>query len=153
MFTEAGMFAVYAGTTPTKAHEVLRIVREQLEDVAGGGMTRDELERAKGHLKGSLVLSLEDTSGRMSRIGRSEISHGEILSVDEILARTDAVTGADAAAVAQQVFTQPMALTVIGPFEEHEFGAGEASELSGASEGDAAEALAGAAAHSGGGRA
>ena len=121
MFAETGLFAVYAGCTPAKAHDVLQIARQEMRDIAGGGLTAEELERAKGHLKGSLVLSLEDTSGRMSRVGRSEISHGEILTVDEVLARTDAVTKEDAEGVARDVFSRPMALTVIGPFEEGAF--------------------------------
>jgi len=121
MFAETGMFSVYAGTTPSKAHEVLSIISRELKSVAEGGLTDEELERAKGHLKGSLVLSLEDTSGRMSRIGRSEISNGEILSVDEVLERTDAVTKEDAIEVSREVFSRPMALTVVGPFEQHAF--------------------------------
>jgi predicted Zn-dependent peptidase len=121
MFAETGLFSIYAGTTPSKAHEALRIARQQMEDIAGGGLSDEELDRAKGHLKGSLVLSLEDTSGRMSRVGRSEISHGEILSVDEVLARTDAVSREDAESVAREVFTRPMALAVVGPFESSAF--------------------------------
>jgi predicted Zn-dependent peptidase len=116
MFAETGLFAAYAGTTPSRAEEVLSIMRRQMRDIAAGGLTAEELERAKGHMKGSLVLSLEDTSGRMSRIGKSEISHGEILSVDEVLRRVDAVTLQDAAAAAAQVFARPMALAVVGPF-------------------------------------
>jgi len=121
MFAETGLFSVYAGTTPSKAHEVLSIINRELRSVAQGGMTDAELDRAKGHLKGSLVLSLEDTSGRMSRIGRSEISHGEILSVDEVLERTDAVTKDDAVDVAREVFSRPMGLAVVGPFEAKAF--------------------------------
>jgi predicted Zn-dependent peptidase len=124
MFAETGLFSVYAGTTPARASDVLTIVRREMEDIASGGLTEDELERAKGHLKGSLVLSLEDTSGRMSRIGRSEIAHGEILSVDELLARTDAVTKQDAERSAQEVFGRPLALAVIGPFEADDFAGG-----------------------------
>ena len=122
MFAETGLFTVYAGTTPTKATEVLGIIRSELEDIGTGGLKGDELERAKGHLKGSFVLSLEDTSGRMSRIGRSEISQGEILSVDEIIERTDAVTAEDAERVAKEYFTRPLTLAVLGPFEEGAFG-------------------------------
>jgi predicted Zn-dependent peptidase len=121
MFTETGLFAVYAGTTPARAKEVLGIVRGEMADVAEGGLTQQELDRAKGHMRGSLVLSLEDTGGRMSRIGKSEISHGEILSVDEVLERIDAVTLEDATATAKEVFSRPMALTVIGPFKPSEF--------------------------------
>ena len=121
MFAETGMFGVYAGTTPSRANEVLSIVRGQMQDVASGGLTQEELDRAKGHTKGSLVLSLEDTSGRMSRIGKSEISHGEILSVDEVLERIDGVTREDAVGVAREVFGRPMALTIVGPFDERAF--------------------------------
>jgi hypothetical protein len=84
-------------------------------------LTEEELERAKGHMKGSLVLSLEDTSGRMSRIGKSEISHGDILSVDQLLERIDAVTREEALRTARVVFERPMAMAVIGPFEPGTF--------------------------------
>jgi len=122
MYAEAGLFTVYAGTTPKRAEEVLGVIRREIGDVAGGGLTTQEFERAKGHMKGALVLSLEDTSGRMSRLGKSEIAHGEILSVDETLERIDAVTIDDARRVAARVLTQPMGLAVIGPFPQDAFG-------------------------------
>jgi predicted Zn-dependent peptidase len=118
MFVDAGLFAAYAGTTPARARDVLAIVREQLEDVAGGGLSEEEFERAKGHVKGSLVLSLDDPSGRMSRLGKSEISHGEILTVNDTLKRIDAVSYAAASALANRVLSQPMSLAVIGPFSK-----------------------------------
>ena len=121
MFAETGMFAAYAGTTPSKAEDVLSIIRAELRDIASGGLTQEELDRAKGHMKGSLVLSIEDTSGRMSRIGKSEISHGEILSVDEVLRRVDSVTLDDARRAAADVFGRPMALAVVGPFGKAAF--------------------------------
>jgi predicted Zn-dependent peptidase len=144
MFAETGVFAVYAGTTPSKAQDVLAIIGREMDDIAGGGLTDEELDRAKGHLKGGLVLSLEDTPGRMSRIGKSEISHGEILSVDEVLERTEAVTREDAEGTAQEVFQRPMALTVIGPF------GADAFAESGAAVPPSPEL--GVAAHAGGGR-
>ncbi len=115
-FVDAGLFAAYAGTTPARGREVLSILREQLAAFADGGLTAVEYERAKGHMKGSLVLSLDDPSGRMSRLGKSEISHGEILTVNETLERIDAVTYDHAREVAERVLSQPMALAVIGPF-------------------------------------
>jgi predicted Zn-dependent peptidase len=121
MFAETGLFCVYAGTAPAKAQEVLDISRGEMVDIAEHGLSAEELERAKGHMKGSLVLSLEETAGRMARIGKSEISHGEILSVDETLERIDAVTADDAQRVASEVFRRPLALTVIGPFEQDAF--------------------------------
>jgi predicted Zn-dependent peptidase len=121
MYAEAGLFTTYAGTTPTRAKEVLDILREQLADVADGGLTEEEFERAKGHMKGSLVLSLEDPGGRMSRLGKSEISHGEILTVSQILRRLEAVTYDDARRAAKRVLSQPMSLTVLGPFDKGAF--------------------------------
>jgi predicted Zn-dependent peptidase len=120
-FAETGMFLAYAGTTPSRAREVVSLVRGQLEDVLSGGLRDDEIERAKGHLKGSLVLSLEGTSGRMFRIGRSEISHGEILTVDELIRRIEAVDREAADRAARDVFGHPMAMAVIGPFGPNAF--------------------------------
>jgi predicted Zn-dependent peptidase len=114
-YTEAGMFSAYAGTTPSRAAEVLGLMRRELEDVRDGGLTREEFDRAKSHVKGSTVLSLEDPSGRMSRLGKSEIAHGEILTLNETLARVQAVTLDDAHRVAHQVLSQPMTLAAVGP--------------------------------------
>ena len=91
-------------------------MRAQLEDVANKGLGPDEFERAKGHMKGSLVLSLEDPGGRMSRLGKSEIGHGETLTVNQLLRRIEAVTPEDAARAAERVLSQPMTVTVLGPF-------------------------------------
>ena len=60
-------------------------MRREIDDVRDGGLTAEEFERAKRHVKGSTVLSLEDPGGRMSRLGKSEIAHGEILTLDETL--------------------------------------------------------------------
>jgi len=116
MYTEAGIFCAYVGTTPGRAQEVVDLVRRELHDVAADGLTAEEFERAKGHVKGALVLSQEDPSGRMSRLGKSEISHGEILTLAQTLHRVDAVTLEDARRVARRVLSQPMSLTVLGPF-------------------------------------
>jgi predicted Zn-dependent peptidase len=115
-YTETGIFTCYAGTTPARAEEVIGLLRRELEDVAGGGLGADEFERAKGHVKGSLVLSLEDPGGRMSRLGKSEIAHGEILSVNQTLKRIEQVTLDDARTVAERVLSEPMTLSVLGPF-------------------------------------
>jgi predicted Zn-dependent peptidase len=115
-YVEAGLFSTYAGTTPSRAADVVGLLRAELDDVRDGGLTAEEFERAKGHVKGSMVLSLEDPGGRMSRLGKSEIAHGEILTVDEALRRVDRVTLDDARAVAERVLSRPMTLTVLGPF-------------------------------------
>jgi predicted Zn-dependent peptidase len=104
MYQETGNVNVYAGTQPESAAEVLKIVREEAVALAAGEVTADEVERAKGHVRGGLVLSMDDPGGRMSRIGRSELVHGEVSTVDDLLARVDAVTTADVSRVAQRVF-------------------------------------------------
>ena len=114
-YTEAGVFSAYAGTTPGKAAEVLALMRREIEDVRDGGITPEEFERAKSHVKGSTVLAQDDPVGRMSRLGKSEVAHGEILTLNETLARVQAVTLADANRVAEQVLSQPMTLAVVGP--------------------------------------
>ena len=121
MFAETGEFAIYTGTTPSSAQEVLEIVGRELEDVAHKGVTNHELERAKEHLKGSTMLALEETSGRMSRLGKSELAHGEILTLDDVIERIDSVTADDCQAVAEDVLGRPRALAVIGPFDGDEF--------------------------------
>ncbi|MDQ6649897.1 MAG: insulinase family protein [Actinomycetota bacterium] len=120
-YADTGLFGVYAGCQPAKVDQVLEICRDQLDQVAGKGITDEELARGKGQLKGSLVLGLEDTGSRMSRIGKSELVYGELLSVDEVIARIEAVTPEDIRAVAAEVLTQPLALGVIGPFDDHDF--------------------------------
>jgi predicted Zn-dependent peptidase len=114
-YAETGLFSAYCGTTAPKATTVVRLIREQLESIRDGGLTQDEFERAKSHVKGSTVLSLEDTGGRMSRLGKSEIANGEILTVEETLRRVAGVTMADAERVAELVLSRPMTLTVLGP--------------------------------------
>jgi predicted Zn-dependent peptidase len=121
-YTEGGQFAAYAGTTPTQAHQVVELLRREIDDVASGGLTEEEFERAKGHAKGSLSLSLDDPGGRMSRIGKSEIAHGEILTVDQTLRRIQSVTLEDARRVGERVLSQPMTLTILGPFGARAFG-------------------------------
>ena len=121
-FAEAGEFCAYAGTTPAKAKEVVSIIHGQLEELATKGLQPDEFDRAKGHMKGSIVLSLEDPGGRMSRLGKSEIGHGEILTVSQLLSRIESVTPEDARRAAERVLSQPLTTTVLGPFRKGEFG-------------------------------
>ena len=71
-------------------------------------------------VKGSMVLSLEDPGSRMSRIGKSEIAHGEILTVNQSLKRVEDVSLEDARRVAKRVLSQPMTLTVLGPFAQRD---------------------------------
>jgi predicted Zn-dependent peptidase len=120
-YADSGLFAVYAGCAPGKVDEVLSLTRDELALVAADGVTEAEVARGKGMLKGSLVLGLEDTGSRMSRLGKGELLYRDLLSVDELLARIDAVTPADVRAVAADVLANPASLAVIGPFDDHDF--------------------------------
>jgi predicted Zn-dependent peptidase len=120
-YADTGTFGVYAGCLPAKVDEVLAICREEVAKVAADGITAEELERGKGQLRGSFVLGLEDTGSRMSRIGKSELVYDSLLSVDDILARIEAVTLDDVRAIGQEVLGRPMTLSVIGPFEGRDF--------------------------------
>jgi predicted Zn-dependent peptidase len=117
-YADTGLFAVYAGCAPGKVDEVLAITREELTRVATGGVSDVEVERGKGMLKGALVLGLEDTGSRMSRLGKGELLYGDLLSVDELLTKVDAVTPDAVRAVAGELLHRPMSLAVIGPFDE-----------------------------------
>jgi predicted Zn-dependent peptidase len=100
---------------------VLALVREQLADVAEHGITDAEVSHGKGQSRGGLVLGLEDMGSRMSRIGKGELSYGEVLTVDDVLGHIDAVTPQACRAVAADVLRRPRCLAVVGPFGESDF--------------------------------
>jgi predicted Zn-dependent peptidase len=118
---DAGILGVYAGCAPGRVDEVLRIARAELASAAEKGLTDEEIDRAKGAMRGSLVLGLEDTGAQMSRIGKAALVHGEVLTVDELVRRIDAVTPDDVRAVADLVLTRPLSLGIIGPFDDRDF--------------------------------
>ena len=120
-FADDGLFGVYAGCQPGKADEVLSLMATELDAAANGELTVAEIERGKGQMRGSIVLGLEDAGSRMTRIGKSELAYGEILGVDELLARIDAVTPEDVTEVAARVMSRPRCLAVVGPFGDHDF--------------------------------
>ena len=114
----AGLFGVYAGTSPAKARECVKVIREQLDQMAAGGPTDSELTRAKEHLKGSLTLSLESSSGRMIRLGRDELAIGRRIDPQEIMERIDAVQCDEVTALARELFVpEQLGLCVLGPVD------------------------------------
>lgn len=116
-FAGSGLFGIYAGCQPSKVHEVLKITRDLLADVAANGLRDEELERAKGQAKGGLVLGLEDTGSRMTRIGKSELMYGDLKTIDEMLADIDAVGSEDVRSVASTLLGKRPTLAIIGPFK------------------------------------
>jgi predicted Zn-dependent peptidase len=120
-FQDAGSLAVYVGTAPEHVDEVLRIVTGELDLLAEHGITERELAVAKGNLRAEMLLSGEDSGARMSRIGASLLLHGSVHSVDDVLARVDAVGRDDVQAEAQQLARAPRTLSAVGPFDEQAF--------------------------------
>ena len=117
-YAGAGAFSVYAGCSKKRVPEVLRLIRAELERVAADGITTEEVARSRGQLRGGLVLGLEDTGSRMSRLGKSELSYGEYLPVREVLDRIDAVDETQVREVAAELFSQDTCLAVVGPYRE-----------------------------------
>jgi predicted Zn-dependent peptidase len=124
-YADTGVFGVYAGCHPDRAHQVIELCREQLALAAKLGLSAEELDRGKGQMRGGLVLGLEDTGSRMSRLGKAELVYGELMSVEEILAHIEAVTLDDTQALAAALLTHPTSLAVIGPYgdDSREFAA------------------------------
>ena len=121
-YDDAGFLAVYAGTAPDRVHETLGVVEEQFDRLVRENLPDDELEAAKGHLTGSLAMSLETSASRMRRIGRAEQVEGDIPSLDELVARVEAVTADDVARVIDRVLKDaPRTLAVVGPHDPADF--------------------------------
>ena len=116
-FAGGGQIGFYAGCKPAKAIEVLEIIREVLADVADHGMSHEEIERAKGAVRGALVLSQEDSGSRMSRIGKNEIVYGHIMDFDDILKAVSKVNEAEIREIASAYLTKTPTLALVGPFK------------------------------------
>ena len=115
-FAGSGVLSFYVGCKPDKAEEAISIIQAILQDVAQYGLTSEEISRAKGAVSGSLVLSQEDTGSRMTRIGKSELVYGQVLSFDEILREISEVTPEQIKEIARQILPTSPTLAVVGPF-------------------------------------
>jgi len=116
-YADSGAYGIYVGTTPHQVAQVLDLIRQALGRLADEGVAPDELERAKGNMKGSLALSMEETNSRMIRLGRHELTGVGHLSLDETVAAIEGVTAEEVHRVAQEVFSSPRVLGAVGPFE------------------------------------
>jgi len=121
--TETGAFCMYAGTSPKNVKEVIKIMKDLIDDIKTNEVSDKELNRAKNHIKGQLVLGLESTNHRMMRLGKSELAQqGKIYSVDELIEKINAVTKDDILRLASKLFSDDsLSMAAIGPFSEDEF--------------------------------
>ncbi|MDI3256348.1 MAG: pitrilysin family protein [Kyrpidia sp.] len=116
-YRDTGLLGVYAGMAPEHAGEVAQEIQRILEEVAATGITERELDRGKEQVKGSLMLSLESTTSRMTRLGKNELLLGRHYTLDETLDRIDAVTPDDVRRVAKCLESRP-AVAAVGPVPE-----------------------------------
>lgn len=114
-YRDAGCLSVYAGTSVESAHQVVDLILREFRDLKANSVSPEELRRAKDHLKGSLMLSLESTTSRMSNLARQEMYFGKFFSLDEIADRIERVTAEELQEIATEFFqSQQIAVTVVG---------------------------------------
>jgi predicted Zn-dependent peptidase len=116
LYADSGSLSIYAGCSPGRLGEVAVVIGDVLAEMARGGMSERELARAKGQLRGGLVLGLEDAPSWMTRIGTAELDHGAHRTVEHELQRIDAVTIEEVGALARELFSQPLTAAVVGPY-------------------------------------
>jgi predicted Zn-dependent peptidase len=118
-YTDTGQIGVYLGTREDNLAEALAITADQIGDIAGGNLPARELDRAKENLKGRILLSMESTSTRMNRLGKSLITDSELLSIDRIVAEVDAVEAESVCELAAALLApERLSAACIGPSEE-----------------------------------
>jgi predicted Zn-dependent peptidase len=117
-YVDSGLFAIYAGTSPKQATQLLEVVMNVLGDLKAKGITDAELRRTQEQLKGNFILSLESSSSRMHRMGRSQLMLGKHDSQEDVLEKIDAVTLADVQQLIERLVAEPFAVAMIGTEEE-----------------------------------
>jgi predicted Zn-dependent peptidase len=118
-YSDSGQVGFYVGTREENVADCLEIAVRELADLASGHVTAEELARAKENLKGRLLLSLESTSNRMTRLGKATVTETPLLSVEEVVRRLEAVTGEEVAELAATLFSpERLSAAGIGPDED-----------------------------------
>ena len=117
-YADAGQIGVYVGTREDNLAECLEIAVAELSDIARGNVRADELARAKENLKGRILLSLESTTARMTRLGKSTISDTPLLTPEQIVKRLEAVSAGEVAELADALLApERLSVAGIGPDE------------------------------------
>ena len=118
-YRDTGLLTVYAGTDPSNALEVVRLVVLEFGKIKEEGISQAEEARVRNQIKGNLVLALESSNSHMSRLARQEIYFGKYLSIDDIIKGVEKVTSEQVRQLAQQLFTREnISLTILGPLNK-----------------------------------
>ena len=132
-FREGGAFAVYAGTSPDTAQEVIDITLAELAKVRDENITEIELQRAKNQVRGGMLMGQESMSNRMTRMGKSEITYDRVIPLEEIMAKINGVTLDDTCATARELLHEDaFTMAQVGPFDEEDRDDGDDDNLPGA---------------------
>jgi predicted Zn-dependent peptidase len=115
-YADLGSLSIYAGCSPGRLGEVVAVIGDVLAELARDGLSRSELARAKGALRGGLVLGLEDSPSWMTRIGTAELDHGEHHAIEHQLRRIDAVTLEEVGELCRELLSRPVTAAVVGPY-------------------------------------
>jgi predicted Zn-dependent peptidase len=122
-YRDTGCLSIYAGTSLESAPKVVESIVHEFRDLKERPVADDELRRAKDHLKGSLMLSLESTASRMTNLARQEMYFNRFFTLDELVQSIEAVTSVDVQRIAQTFFDpKQIALTVLGSLENLRIG-------------------------------
>jgi predicted Zn-dependent peptidase len=122
-YRDTGCLSIYAGTSVEAAGKVVESITKEFRDLKQATVPDEELRRAKDHLKGSLMLSLESTSSRMSNLARQEMYFGKFFTLDELVESIETVTAADVQRIAQAFFDpKQIAVTILGNLENFRLG-------------------------------
>ena len=117
-YTDTGLIGIYVGTREENLASCVEICTEQIDEIASGRLRKGELTRAKESIKGRIMLSMESTSNRMSRLGKSLITDTELLSFERIMAEVDAVEeDAVAELAAVLLASERLSAACVGPDE------------------------------------
>ena len=118
LYRDTGCFGVYAGTAAATVDKVIASVIDEFRQLKADGIPAEELRRAKDHMKGSLMLSLESTGSRMSNLARQFMYFDKFHSLDDMVRMTEEVTEAEVLSVAGDSFRpENLAITVLGPLD------------------------------------
>ncbi len=122
-YRDTGCLSIYAGTSLESARKVVESITHEFRNLKEQRVSDEELRRAKDHLKGSLMLSLESTSSRMANLARQELYFAHFFSLDELVESIEAVTAEDVQRIALTFFdSKQIALTVLGNLENFRIG-------------------------------
>ncbi|MGH7231625.1 MAG: M16 family metallopeptidase [Nitrospiraceae bacterium] len=115
-YSDAGTVTVYAATRPREASRVVDLICREIRQLRHRGVERKELERTKKHMKGSLMLSLESTQSRMSKLAKDELFLGRHMSLEEMMADIDQVSTEQINRLSREVFNlDSLTVTAVGP--------------------------------------